>query len=125
MVKFTYCKNFATAETRETDWDPFAKALTTFKAFPTKEASVARSAFVGGLRADEDKGRADGNIVSRTVATLDFDAPQGTLDEIEFALDLAMPCAFVAYSTFRHTPDVPRFRLCVPLSHPVGEAESH
>jgi hypothetical protein len=123
MVKFTYCKNFASAETRETDWEPFAKALTTFKAFPSKEASVGRAAFVGGLRADEDKGRADGNIVSRTVATLDFDAPQGTLDEIEFALDLALPCAFVAYSTFRHTPDVPRFRLCVPLSRPVNEAE--
>lgn len=123
MVKFTYCKNFASAQTRETEWEPFAKALTTFKAFPTKEASVGRAAFVGGLRADEDKGRADGNIVSRTVATLDFDAPQGRLDEIEFALELMMPCAFVAYSTFRHTPDVPRFRLCVPLSRPVNEAE--
>ena len=123
MVKFTYCKNFATAETREAEWNPFAKTLSTFVAFPSKEASVSRAAFVGGIRADETKGRADGNINVRTVATLDFDAPQGTLDDIEFALDLAMPCAFVAYSTFRHTPDVPRFRLCVPLSRPVNEAE--
>lgn len=123
MIRFTYCKNFASAETKETEWEPFAKALTTFKAFPSKEASVKRAAFVGGLRADEDKGRADGNIVLRTVATLDFDAPQGTLDEIEFTLQLMLPCAFVAYSTFRHTPEVPRFRLCIPLSSPVNEAE--
>jgi len=123
MIRFTYCKNFASAETKETEWEPFAKALTTFKAFPSKEASVKRAAFVGGLRADEDKGRADGNIVLRTVATLDFDAPQGTLDDIEFALQLSLPCAFVAYSTFRHTPEVPRFRLCVPLSRSVNEAE--
>lgn len=123
MIRFTYCKNFATAETREVEWDPFAVVLTTFKAFPSKEASVKRAAFVGGVRADETKGRADGNITSRTVATLDFDAPQGTLEDIEFALELSLPCAFVAYSTFRHTPEVPRFRLCVPLSRPVNESE--
>ncbi len=123
MIKFTYCKNFATAETRETEWEPFAQTLTTFKAYPSKEASVGRAAFVGGVRADETKGRAEANIVTRTVATLDFDAPQGSLDEIEFALDLGLSCAFVAYSTFRHTPEAPRFRLCVPLSRPVRESE--
>jgi len=123
MIRFTYCKNFATAETKETEWEPFAKALTTFKAFPSKEASVKRAAFVGGLRADEDKGRADGNIVLRTVATLDFDAPKGSLADIEFQLGMTLPCAFVAYSTFRHTPEVPRFRLCIPLSRLVNEAD--
>ena len=122
-ITYTYCQNFASAETKEVQWDHFAVDLTTFKAFPSKEASVAREAFVGGVRADETKGRADGNILTRTVATLDFDAPTGTLDEIQFTLDLMMPCAFVAYSTFRHTPEVPRIRLCVPLSRPVGEDE--
>jgi hypothetical protein len=121
MIRFTYCKNFASAETREAEWNPFATALSTFKAFPSKEASVKRAAFVGGVRADEDKGRADGNIVLRTVATLDFDAPQGSLADIEFQLGMTLPGAFVAYSTFRHTPEVPRFRLCVPLSRPVNE----
>jgi len=123
MIRFTYCKNFASAETRETEWGPFATTLSTFKAFPSKEASVGRAAFVGGVRADETKGRADGNIAVRTVATLDFDAPQGSLADIEFQLGMTLPCAFVAYSTFRHTPEVPRFRLCVPLSRPVVEAE--
>jgi len=123
MIRFTYCKNFATAVTLERPWPDMAKSLTTFKAYPNKEASIKRAAFVGGIRADEDKGRADGNIVLRTVATLDFDAPKGSLADIEFQLGMTMPCAFVAYSTFRHTPEVPRFRLCVPLSRPVNEAE--
>ena len=123
MIRFTYCKNFATAETLERPWTKMADTLTTFEAYPSKEASVKRAAFVGGVRADETKGRADGNIATRTVATLDFDAPTGSLDEIEFQLDLVMPCAFVAYSTFRHTPEAPRIRLCVPLSRPVGEDE--
>lgn len=123
MIRFTFCKNFATAVTLERPWNEMAKKLTVSKAFPSKEASVAREAFVGGVRADETKGRADGNITTRTVATLDFDAPKGSLDEIEFQLDLLMPCAFVAYSTFRHTPETPRIRLCVPLSRPVGEDE--
>jgi hypothetical protein len=123
MIRFTYCQNFASAETKEVEWDPFATVLMTFKSFPSKEASIRRAAFVGGVRADETKGRADDNIAVRTVATLDFDAPQGSLADIEFQLGMAMPCAFVAYSTFRHTPEVPRFRLCVPLSRPVSEAE--
>lgn len=123
MIRFTYCKNFATAVTLERPWTKMAETLSTFVAFPSKEASVKRAAFVGGIRADETKGRADGNIATRTVATLDFDAPKGTLDEIEFQLDLMMPGAFVAYSTFRHTPEAPRVRLCVPLSRPVGEDE--
>ena len=122
-IKYTYCQNFSSAETREAEWDAFADTLTTFTAFPNKDASIKRAAFVGGVRTDETKGRADGNIAVRSVATLDFDTPVGTLDEIEFQLDLVMPCAFVAYSTFRHTPDVPRFRLCVPLSRPVNEIE--
>ena len=63
MIRFTYCKNFASAVTKEVEWDPFATTLMTFKAFPSKEASVRREAFVGGIRADETKGRADGNII--------------------------------------------------------------
>ena len=121
-VRFTYCRNFAEAETREAPWDVFAKTLSKFEVFPTKEASVRRAAFVGGLRADEDKGRADGNIVARTVATIDFDDlfEGTTIGDIEFALRFNLECAFIAYSTFRHAPERPRFRLCVPLSRPVN-----
>ena len=123
MIRFTYCRNFAEAETREVDWDTFARFLSNYKTFPNKDASARRAAFVGGLRADEDKGRANGNIVLRTVATIDYDTLDCSIEDVEFSLTMRLDCAFVAYSTFRHTPDKPRVRVCVPLSRGVNEAE--
>ena len=123
MIKFTYCKNFAEAETREVNWDTFARSLSKYQVFPNKDASARRAAFIGGVRADEDKGRADGNIVLRTVATVDYDALDCSIDDVEFSLTMRLDCAFVAYSTFRHTTDKPRVRVCVPLSRGVNEAE--
>lgn len=122
MIRFTYCKNFASAETKEVDWDGFARPLTRSVEFPSKEASIKRGAFIGGVREDESRGR-EANVKIRTVATLDFDALEGTIDDVDFTLEMSLPCAYVAYSTFRHTPDKPRIRLCVPLSRPVNEAE--
>ena len=46
MIKFTYCKNFASAETKEVDWDAFARPLTRSVEFPSKEASIKRGAFI-------------------------------------------------------------------------------
>ena len=124
MVKFTYCKNFASAETREMGWDKFCHQITHSVAYGTKEESIRRSAIVGGLRADETAGRAE-NIATRTIATLDYDDfPAGTtLDDIELALSLDLHCAFSVYTTFRHTPDAPRVRVMVPLSRPVTPEE--
>lgn len=123
MVKFTYCKNFAQAETREAEWPKFASALGRSEGFDTKEQSIRRAAIVGGLRGDETLGRADGNIVSRTVAMIDYDEFDGTLEDVEFALTMGFGEAFAAYSTFRHTPEKPRFRIAFPLSRAVNEAE--
>ena len=39
-IKFTYCSSFATAETREVEWPVFATAMSTFKVYPSKEASI-------------------------------------------------------------------------------------
>lgn len=119
-VKFTYCKNFASAETRELTWPKFCRQVTHSVGYDTKEESIKRSAIVGGLRADETVGRAE-NIATRTIAALDYDDfPAGTtLDEIEMALDLSLSCAFAAYTTFRHTDEAPRVRVFVPLSREV------
>lgn len=124
MLKFTYCKNFAHAETREVEWDDFAEAVSKSVGYSTKEESIGRSAIVGGLREDETIGRAE-NIACRTMASLDYDnLPAGTsLDDVELALSLGLDCAFAAYTTFRHTPDAPRFRVFVPLSRAVSPAE--
>lgn len=125
MFKFTYCKNFAHAETREIEWDDFAERVSTSVGYATKEESVRRAAIVGGLREDETKGRGVENIASRTIASLDYDElPAGTtLDDVELALTLGLDCAFAAYTTFRHTPEAPRFRVFVPLSRAVSPAE--
>jgi hypothetical protein len=124
MIKFTYCKNFAHAETKEVEWDDFSRVAVKSVGFDTKEQSIQRAAIVGGVRADETIGRAE-NIATRTMASLDYDKlPDGTtIDDVELALSLGLDCAFTAYSTFRHTPKVPRFRVFVPLSRPVSPEE--
>ena len=124
MVKFTYCKSFAHAETKEVDWDDFTRVTAKSVGYDTKQESIKRAAIVGGIRADETVGRAE-NIASRTMASLDYDdLPEGTnLDDVELALGLGLDCAFTAYTTFRHAPDAPRFRVFVPLSRPVTPAE--
>jgi hypothetical protein len=122
MIKFTYCKNFASAETKEVDWDAFARPLTRSVEFPSKEASIKRGAFIGGVREDESRGR-EANVRWRTVATIDYDDLSIGIGDVEAALQRTLDCAFVAYSTFRHAPDAPRVRLCVPLERPVSGAE--
>ena len=122
MIRFTYCKNFASAETKEVEWDDFVRPLTRSVEYPSKEASIKRGAFIGGVREDESRGR-EANIKWRTVATIDYDALSIGIGEVEFVLQISLPCAFVAYSTFRHTSQMPRVRLCVPLSRPVSEDE--
>ncbi len=124
MFKFTYCKNFAHAETREIEWDDFAEGVSKSVGYATKEESIRRAAIVGGLREDETVGRAE-NIACRTIASLDYDElPTGTtMDDVELALSLGLNCAFAAYTTFRHTLEAPRFRVFVPLSRAVTPEE--
>ena len=50
MLKFTYCKNFAHAETRESEWDDFAEGVSKSVGYAMKEESIRRAAIVGGLR---------------------------------------------------------------------------
>ncbi len=124
MYKFTYCKNFASAETKEVEWDDFSAVVSKSVGYDTKEESIRRAAIVGGVRSDESVGRAE-NIGSRTMASLDYDdMPAGTtLDDVELALAMGLGCGFVAYTTFRHTPEAPRFRVFAPLSRSVTPAE--
>ena len=121
MVEFTYCKNFATAESCSAPWDRFAVGLTRSVEYPNKEASKARGAFIGGVLKDPTRNRADDNIAFRTSATIDFDVVEMPLADLEPFLRLEMPCAFVAYSTFRHTNDAPRIRIVIPLSRSLDQ----
>lgn len=74
--------------------------------------------FVGGTLND---GRRKSNTVKvRTILTFDLDqAP------VDFVMDMQLEAsyAWAVYSTHKHTPDKPRYRLIVPLSRPVSPEE--
>ncbi len=74
--------------------------------------------FVGGsLR--QGRRKAD-SIDKRYLITLDADfAEPGFSDALAFQLE----CAYCVYSTHKHTPEKPRFRLLIPLSRPVSPDE--
>ena len=75
--------------------------------------------FVGGeIR---DGRRKAGNIVSRSIITLDIDfGGTDTPDIVAGALD---GLAWCLYSTHSHTPEHPRYRVVLPLDRPVTAEE--
>ena len=77
--------------------------------------------FVGGEFSNEK--RKDEFLVCRSMLTLDIDKYTGTIDDLEFDLDLLGLGAFVAYSTYSHTDNAPRVRLVLPLSRDVSSVE--
>lgn len=71
--------------------------------------------FVGGHL--KDGRRKNGYVKSRQIITLDADfASPGLWDEIEMLAGYAMLC----YSTHKHTPKKPRYRVIIPLARPVS-----
>lgn len=74
--------------------------------------------FVGGHLIEGR--RKNGYVKSRQIITLDADYATPELwDEIEMLAGYAMLC----YSTHKHTPEKPRFRVVIPLARPVGPEE--
>ena len=61
------------------------------------------------------------NFVARHLLSFDYDhlAPA----DVERVLDLAGNTAFLAYTTWSHTPDHPRLRVWIPLSRGVDAVE--
>lgn len=74
--------------------------------------------FVGGHL--KDGRRKKGNVLSRSMLTLDMDyGTSGIWEEI----CTFFPYQCCIYSTHKHTPENPRLRLIIPLSRDVGEEE--
>jgi len=123
-VSFSYCASFAKIETKSAPWVSFANSVTKSIGYGSKEESIKRAMIIGGVREDETRGRAD-NVKTREIATLDYDNLAGhSLSDIELALELSLPdTSWLAYSTFRHTPESPRVRIMCPLSRSVSAAE--
>lgn len=74
--------------------------------------------FVGGYL--REGRRRNGNVLCRSLLTLDMDyATENVWDEISMLYDYK--CCI--YSTHKHTPEKPRFRLILPLSREISEEE--
>jgi len=99
-------------------WTNIVSMLTNHLASDDKESV---GFFVGGEFSSEK--RKDEFLVCRSMLTLDIDKYTGTIDDLEFDLDLLGLGAFVAYSTYSHTDNAPRVRLVLPLSRDVSGVE--
>ena len=62
-------------------------------------------------------------MVARTLLVLDIDGYVGTIDDLAFDLEISVPGAFVAYSSYRHTKAAPRIRVVLPLSRELTPDE--
>lgn len=77
--------------------------------------------FVGGRLSGGRRIRE--NVAGRDIVTLDLDfAPQDFLFDLGLNEHLT-DCAWAVYSTHKHTPDKPRYRLLVPLDREVTPDE--
>lgn len=74
--------------------------------------------FVGGHL--KDGRRKKGNVLSRSILTLDMDYGTSTIWE---EISTFFPYQCCIYSTHKHTPEHPRLRLIIPLFRDVGEEE--
>ena len=74
--------------------------------------------FVGGHL--KDGRRKKGNVLSRSILTLDMDYGTSTIWE---EISTFFPYQCCIYSTHKHTPEHPRLRLNIPLFRDVGEEE--
>lgn len=95
-------------------WENFVKALDVKNPKRMKDrGNIVGGVFLGDYRLRE-------NLETRSILTLDADyATLGFAAEAAIELD----CAMVLYTTWRHTPDEPRWRLFAPLSREVSEQE--
>lgn len=87
-----------------------------------KKSDQDRIKDVGGFVGGYVKGgnRKASNIVSRQLLTLDLDFAQ---TDVWDTFCLLYQCAACIYSTHKHTPEMPRLRLIIPLSREVFPEE--
>ena len=101
---------------KDVAWQQIVKKYSAHKVTAVKGGEyVIGGEFGGGVR-DE------ASMISRTLLVIDIDSYDGHIDELVFDLSMC-PFAFVAYSTWRHTPETPRVRVIAELSRPVTPDE--
>lgn len=98
------------------------ESLDQYKKMPKKEQDSVKDVggFVGGI---VKQGRRNiGSVDERYLLTLDADhAPKGF--DPQFETELSIGCAAAWYSTHKHSKDMPRLRLVLPMTRPVTADE--
>lgn len=113
MIKVSIGENLGKVKEKTIEWSRFTEVMSQHKQAEKKGGKY----FVGGYFQSEN--RLTDQMVARTMITLDIDDSGMSIDELELHLMLRIECAFVAYSTFQHTPEHPRVRVVIPLSKEV------
>jgi len=119
-VKYTIAvgTELGTVQNKSFEWYKIVERLSHHEVAMTKGGRY----FVGGEYSSSE--RKEANLLNRSLLTLDIDNVVGmTVAELELMLVMSIDCAFVAYSTFSHTPEHPKIRVVVPLSRPVSPDE--
>ena len=100
----------------ELTWDELKEKLTTHKQSERKGGEFFLAGHFKGSRRVEEE------MLFRSLLTIDIDHPEMSLSDLEYQLTMNIDTAYIAYSTFQHSPVAPRIRLVIPLSTPVSPA---
>ena len=110
--------DLGTVQNKSFEWDKIVERMSQHEVAISKGGRY----FVGGEYSSSE--RKEANLLNRSLLTLDIDNIVGmSVGELELMLVLSIDCAFVAYSTFSHTPEHPKIRIVVPLSRTVSPDE--
>lgn len=101
----------------ELTWDELKEKLTTHKQAERKGGEFFLAGHFKGSRRVEEE------MLFRSLLTIDIDHPEMSLSDLEYQLTMNIDTAYIAYSTFQHSPAAPRIRLVIPLSAPVSPAQ--
>lgn len=101
----------------ELTWDELKEKLTTHKQAERKGGEFFLAGHFKGSRRVEEE------MLFRSLLTIDIDHPEMSLSDLEYQLTMNIDAAYIAYSTFQHSPVSPRIRLVIPLSAPVSPAQ--
>lgn len=110
--------DLGTVQNKSFEWDKIVERMSQHEVAISKGGRY----FVGGEYSSSE--RKEANLLNRSLLTLDIDNIVGmSVGDLELMLVLSIDCAFVAYSTFSHTPEHPKIRIVVPLSRTVSPDE--
>jgi hypothetical protein len=122
-IRFAYGKSLSGVITKTEPWDKIAKVITgKLRSYKDKAESSNAPNILGGPT--DNRGKEDGNILARSLLTMDYDdLPEDfDVEDMAFALDM-LGYAAVCYTTFSHRTERvnggARLRVIVPLAEEI------